>query len=217
MAWHCKVYGGYAQSSTEAEENAVEAWSIMSSLGWSLLAFSGMWGNVGFESVYNPWRWEGDGVLPSNSPYIDVDYTHHAYGLVQWDGPYKYIRGGVGYAGYGPNFSDQPGLLTDGIAQLHFLDATAVSSGQYFPNGNFPATAISYDNYKLITYPAYSYSFAAEAWFHNYERGTWDYGRVTACQHWYEFLSGIPPTPPPGNIPIWLLFKLKERNEGNYD
>lgn len=215
MAWHAKATGGYLKESTEAYDNAVEAWSILSARGWSLLAFCGMWGNVQSESAYNPWRWQSDVVLPKNDPRIYYQNAH-AYGLCQWDSASKYIDGGVSYSGYAPNFSDQAGNATDGKAQMNFLDDTAVNSGQYFPNPNYPAYAISYTNYKQITYPTYSYEFAARAWFYNYERGTWDNGRTTACQYWYNTLSGIPPTPPIGNIPIWLLFKIKERNEGNY-
>lgn len=215
MAWHCKATGGYIKESTEAYDNAVMAWNILSARGWSLLAFCGMWGNVQSESAYNPWRWQSDIVLPVGDPRIYYQNAH-AYGLCQWDAASKYIDGGAGYSGYGPNFSDRTGSLSDGSAQLNFLDDTAVSSGQYFPNPSYPAYAISYDNYKAITYPAYSFEFAARAWFHNYERGTWDNNRTAACQYWYNTLSDVPPTPPgpSGNIPIWLLFKIKERNEG---
>ena len=217
MAWHAKNMGGYLRTSTEAYDNAVMAYSILNARGWSLLAFCGMWGNVESESAYNPWRWQSDVLLHVGDPRIYYQNAH-AYGLCQWDAASKYISGGVGYSGYGPNFSDSPGLVTDGTAQMNFLDDTAVNSGQYFPNPNYPAYAISYDNYKQITYPAYSYEFAARAWFYNYERGTWDNNRTVACQYWYETLGGITPPPPPtpGNIPIWLLFKIKRRNESDY-
>lgn len=209
MAWHAKATGGYLKESAEAYDNALMAWGILQNRGWSLLAFCGMWGNVQSESAYNPWRWQGDVILPVGDPRIYYQNAH-AYGLCQWDSASKYIDGGVGYAGYAPNFSDQAGAVTDGSAQINFLDDTAVQSGQYFPNTAYPATAISYDAFKQITYPTYTYDFSARAWFHNYERGTWDNNRTVACQYWYETLSGV--TPP--TIPIWLLFKIKERNEG---
>ena len=214
MPWHCKNTGGYLKESTEAYDNALMAWGVMYSRGWSLLAFCGMWGNVQSESGYNPWRWQGDILLPVNDPRIYYQNSH-AYGLCQWDAASKYISGGVGYAGYAPNFSDQPGGQNDGTAQMNFLDDTAVQSGQYFPNTAYPSTAVSYDTYKAITYPTYSYDWAARAWFHNYERGTWDNARTTACQYWYETLQGITPPTPYGNIPVWLLFKIKARNEGD--
>lgn len=213
MPWHCKAIGGYARESTEAYDNAVQAWGILSARGWSLLAFCGMWGNVGSESEYNPWRWQGDAVLPYGDPRIYYQNSH-AYGLCQWDEASKYIDGGVSYSGYGPNFSDRSGLITDGKAQMNFLEDTAVSSGQYFPNPNYPYQ-ISYDNYKQMTLDNYTYTYATRAWFHNYERGTWDNQRVVSCKYFYQALSDVPPTPS-RKIPIWLLFKMKHRNEGNY-
>lgn len=215
MPWHCKPTGVYAMESTEAYDNALMAYGIMLSRGWTLLAFCGMWGNVGSESEYNPWRWEGDQPLPEGDPRIYYQNAH-AYGLVQWDYAGKYIDGAVGYSGYGPNFSDKTGSINDGTAQMMFLDDTAVSSGQYYPNPYYPYQ-ISYDNYKQMTIDNYSIEWAVRAWFHNYERGTWSYLRVRAAEYWYNTLGGVvPPTPPTGNIPIWLLFKLKERNSGDY-
>lgn len=213
MAWHNKNTGGYAKESAEAYDNALMAWGVLNARGWSLLAFCGMWGNVQSESGYNPWRWQSDILLPVGDPRIYYQNAH-AYGLCQWDSASKYIDGGAGYSGYGPNFSDRVGTQNDGSAQMAFLDDTAVASGQYFPNPNYNYQ-ISYANYKLMTYPAYSYDYATRAWFYNYERGTWDNNRTVACQYWYETLSGITPPPPIGNIPIWLLFKIKYRNEGS--
>lgn len=211
MPWHCKAIGGYARESQEAYDNAVMAWNILSSRGWGLLGFCGMWGNVGSESEWNPWRWQNDNVLPVGDPRIYYQ-NFHAYGLVQWDEASKYIDGGVGYSGYGPNFSDQTGSFTDGTAQLNFLDDTAVSSGQYYPNPLHPYQ-ISYDNYKASTLDNYSIDWITHAWFWNYERGTWDDQRTISATYWYNVLSDVPPQPPHGKIPIWLLFKIKERNE----
>ena len=211
MPWHNKVTGSYLKESTEAYDNALMAYGILYARGWSLLAFCGMWGNVQSESGYNPWRWQGDAVLPVGDGRIDYQNAH-AYGLVQWDPAAKYINGGVGYSGYGPNYSNQTGSANDGSAQMNFLDDTAVSSGQYFPNPNYNYQ-ISYANYKQMTIDNYSIEWATRAWFHNYERGTWDTGRVTAATYWYNTLGGITPPTPAGHIPIWLLFKIKERNE----
>ena len=216
MAWHTKSTGAYARSSNEAYDNAVMAYSIMAARGWSLLAFCGMWGNVESESGYNPWRWQSDIVLPVGDSRIDYQ-NGHAYGLCQWDAAAKYINGGRNYSGYGPNYSNQTGSANDGTAQMNFLDDTAESSGQYFPNPNYNYQ-ISYANYKQMTTDNYSVEYATRAWFYNYERGTWDSGRVAAANYWYNTLGGITPPPPPvsGNIPIWLLFKMKKRNEGDY-
>lgn len=211
MPWHNKATGAYLKESTEAYDNALMAYGIMTARGWSLLAFCGMWGNVQSESGYNPWRWQGDVVLPVGDPRIGYQNAH-AYGLVQWDPASKYINGGSGYAGYRPNYSNQTGGQNDGSAQMNFLDDTAVSSGQYFPNPNYNYQ-ISYANYKQMTIDNYSIEWATRAWFYNYERGTWDSGRVTAATYWYNTLGGVVPPTPGGHIPIWLMFKIRERNE----
>lgn len=213
MPWHNKNTGAYGRESAEALDNARMGYSILAARGFTLEAFCAVWGNVEHESGYNPWRWQGDSVLPVGDPRIGYQNAH-AYGLVQWDPASKYIDGGALYSGYGPNYSDRQGSATDGTAQLNFLDATAVSSGQYFPNPNYNYQ-ISYVNFKAATLEQYSMLWLTRAWFHNYERGTWSDSRVTAAQYWYDTLSGEPPTPQPGKIPIWLLFKLKERNEEN--
>ena len=213
MPWHNKNTCAYGRESAEALDNARMGYSILAARGFTLEAFCAVWGNVEHESGYNPWRWQGDSVLPVGDPRIGYQNAH-AYGLVQWDPASKYIDGGASYSGYGPNYSDRQGSSNEGTAQLNFLDATAVSSGQYFPNPNYNYQ-ISYANFKAATLNQYSMEWLTRAWFHNYERGTWSNSRVTAAQYWYDALSGEPPAPQPGKIPIWLLFKLKERNEIN--
>lgn len=214
MAWHNKVYGAYARESDEAYENALMAWGILSRRGWGLLAFCGFWGNVGSESGWNPWRWQNDNVLASTDYTGIHEQNFHAYGLPQWDPAAKYIDGGTWYSGYQPNFSDSAGGRNDGTAQIMFLDDTAVSSGQYFPNPIYPYQ-VTWEQYKAMTLDNYTYEYATRAWFHNYERGTWDPQRTISCQYFYEKLSGVTPPTPGGHIPIWLLFKIKKRNEGD--
>ena len=205
MPWHNKNTGAYLKESAEAYDNAIMAWSALAARGWSLLAFCGMWGNVQSESGYNPYRWQSDIVLPVGDPRIGYQ-NGHAYGLVQWDPASKYISDGASYSGYAPNYSNQSGGPNDGSAQMAFLDATAVSSGQYIPTTNYP---LSYAQYKAADIDTYTVDYITHAWFSNYERGTWDSGRVTAAQYWWNTLQGVTPH---GNIPIWLLFKMKERN-----
>ena len=210
MPFNCKNTGAYLRTSAEALQNAQEAYNVLNACGFSLLAFCGVWGNVESESGYNPWRWQSDIVLPRNDPRIYYQNAH-AYGLCQWDAASKYITGGAGYLGYGPNFSDSPGLFSDGKAQLNFLDDTAVNSGQYFPNPSYPYQ-ISYDNYKAMTIDNYTIEYATRAWFHNYERGTWDAGRVAAATYWFTELAGYTPHV---SRPIWFYFKMKEANNPN--
>ena len=205
MAWHNKSTGAYGRESTEAYDNALMAFNALSSKGWSLTAFCAMWGNVEHESGYNPFRWQSDVVLSTDSPYI-FQQSGHAYGLVQWDPASKYINGGVSYSGYAPNFSDRQGGPNDGTAQMLYLEDTAVSSGQYIQTASYPA---SYAQFKAADLSQNNMYWWTHAWFSNYERGTWSDTRATAASYWYDKLQGVTPH---GNIPIWLLFRLKERN-----
>lgn len=214
MPWYNKARGAYARESNEAYQNALMAWGILSQRGWGLLAFCGFWGNVGSESGWNPWRWQNDNVLASTDYTGIHEQNFHAYGLAQWDPAAKYIDGATAYSGYGPNFSDRSGSRNEGTAQIMFLDDTAVSSGQYFINPLY-SYHVSYEQYKAMTLDNYSYEYATRAWFHNYERGTWDPQRTISCKYFYEKLSGVTPPTPGGRIPIWLMFKLKRRNEGD--
>lgn len=216
MSWHNRNTGGFDRSTSAAYDNAMEAYGILAARGWTLTAFCAFWGNVEHESGYNPWRWQSDNVLPVGSSSINVQ-SGHAYGLAQWDPARKYIEGGSSYNGYGPNYSNRQGSDNDGTAQLNFLDDTAVSSGQYFPNPNYQYQ-VSYSNFKQASLDQHNMYWWVRAWFHNYERGTWSDVRVTSANYWYEVLGGVTPPPQPpeppepsGKVPIWLLFKLKER------
>lgn len=199
MGWHCKASGGYDRNSDEAYDNCVEIYRILTGRGWSLNAICGVLGNIESESSYNPWRWQGDNIMSVDNPIAwdsTLLNTGRAYGLCQWDGPGKYIVGGEDYAGWGPNFVDQEGSQLDGQAQMYFLDEHA----DYIPSASYPET---YSEYKQLTESA---SYCARAWFSNFERGTWDDGRMIAAEFWYVVLSE---TPPGERLPLWLLFKMK--------
>lgn len=201
--WHAKPSGIYTRDSIQAHDNAKEIYKLLYSLGWTLEAVCGILGNIESESNYNPWRWQRDIILASDSPYIDIQSTH-AYGLFQFDPAGKYIRNARGYAGYAPNFSDQAGRVSDGECQVRYINDHA----DYYPTQTYP---MSYDAYKhatLETVPSVGY--LARVWFANFERGTWDEGRATSAEYWFRELQNFDPRPT--RPPIWLLFKMKEAN-----
>ena len=201
MGFIAKTTGAYLRTSVEALQNARAICDVLMPRGWTLEAISGLLGNVESESGYNPWRWQSDIVLPYGDSRITYQNAH-AYGLCQWDPAGKYIlNGGSLYAGYGPNYSDQDGLVTDGAAQMAFLDENA----DYIVTSSYPLT---YAQYKAATISNYTIDYLTRTWFYNFERGTWDNNRVTAATYWYQTLSGYQPH---GVIPIWLLFKFKGR------
>lgn len=184
MAWHVKTTGAY--SGTEAEDNARMIYNILSDQGWTLNAIAGAIGNMQAESGLNPWRWQGDTVLASDSSLLDS--TEHGYGLVQFTPANKYVQNATGYTGYGPNFSDQIGSEDDGAAQMMYLDA----EGDYIEHSSYP---LSYAEYKVSTESAY---YLGKVWLINYERPgdqseeVQDY-RGNLAQSWYDTLSGETP------------------------
>lgn len=201
MPWHAKPTGSYTLTSQEGIDNTMMAWNILGSKGWSQTAFAGLWGNVGSESVYNPWRWQSDNVLSSTDPRIDSSpSTANAYGLVQFDPAGKYIHDSraQAMAGYGPNFSNQTGNINDGSAQLEFIDLYA----DYYSTSAFP---ISYASYKTDT--THSIDWMVEAWARNFERpresdliATLPTRKANGATT-LQIIGGTPPTPPDPPVP----------------
>lgn len=217
MAWHNKQTGSYSRTSTEAYDNAIEVYNILSSWGWNRSSVCALLGNMEVESGYNPWRWQGDSVpVEGNSAYIGTNATtntNHAYGLMQFDPPYKYLHSNAStLSQFGINYSNQAGSQSDGYAQLWWTHNLSVSTGQYFVNPSHPTYNDTWNEF-ITNSNNRSVTFLATEWCYNWERGTWSDERVNGANFWDQTLPGSPQPPAPsGNIPIWLLFKLKERN-----
>lgn len=195
MTWHCKASGAYSRTSQEAIDNATEIYSALYKRGWTVNAVAGLLGNIGAESGYNPWRWQSDHIGTSGgSPWTD-----RGYGLTQFTPAGKYIDDSAAIAapGYGPNFSDRSGKVTDGNAQMIFLDGYA----DYYPTGAYPMT---YAEYKQSTDDA---GKLAVTWLYNYERpkdpaATADARRENGL-YWFDVLGGISPAK---NTALYLLY-----------
>ena len=193
MPWHAKASGAYAETSQEAIDNMQAMADLLTARGWTLNAIAGVAGNIGHEGGYNPWRWQSDNIQPtSNSPWTNI-----GYGFFQFTPGGKYINAAMSYAGYGPNFSDRDGFVTDGQAQVLFVDEQA----DYYPRDAYPMT---YAEYKVsLDTPEY----LCEVWMHNYERpASYDTlpQRQASARFWYNTLTG-------GGgggrrlFPVWLM------------
>ena len=207
MPWHAKVTGAYSRDSTEAIENAQMIYGTLYAQGWTVNAVSGMLGNMGAESGYNPWRWQSDKVgVSTGSPW-----TNKGYGFVQFTPAGKYIDAAAAKAfpGYGPNFSDKVGLVSDGYAQILFVNQYA----DYYTTDAYP---LSFADFKVSKE---SPGYLARAWLYNYERpedpGATEEQRAKNANYWYQILSGEEPPPDPGpgpeppgskrKMPIWMM------------
>lgn len=205
MPWHVKEIGAYANDSAEAIDNATMIWGILKNKGWTLNAVCGVLGNIGYESGYNPWRWQGD-LVPS---ITQSPWTNKGYGFTQFTPGGKYINDDNAKAipGYGPNFADSVGNVNDGYAQIVFLDTWA----DYYPTSRFP---ISYADYKVS---ATNPGELAVVWLYNYERPgdmpSEEPKRRQEGDYWFKTLSGVdPPGPDPEKKESkWIYYYLKRR------
>lgn len=223
MTWHAKRTGSYSPTSQEAYDNAVEAMAIMmNQYGWTKAACCGVFGNIDYEGVWNPWRWESDNVRTKAQAQSDHGWTH-GYGLIGWTPAGKYqfnnftMNGVVlfpnydqeSYPGYGPNWSDQAGLATDGAAQIKLIcEAMRRGSGNIWVNRKGCTTS----RFITLTDPRQ----AAYYWLWNAEYpsdpASQESRRETAAYNWYQRLPGSVSIPKK----VWLLKKISDRNNGIY-
>lgn len=221
MSWHNKTSGAYGRTSTDAQENAQEAYNVLNSLGWCLEAVCALLGNVEHESGYNPWRWQSDNIITSTDTYHINNQTGHAYGFCQQDPAGKYINSAFAQIqyGYGPNFSDITGNINDCNAQLRYIHniCSDTSSSEWQPNSSYAqGLGLQFVDFIANT-PSYTVAQLTRTFFGCYERGTWSQTRVEAAEYWQTYLGGYTPTPPPGGnaYAAWFgVFRIiaKRRN-----
>lgn len=199
MPWSAKATGGYDLYSSEAEGNALEIANVLRAQGWTDNAIAGTLGNMQFESQLNPWIWQNNDVLASTDTYLIEHSSVHGYGLNQFTPAGTYINSTAaqGYPGYGPNFSDRAGNPADGAAQVLWVD----QHGGYIPTSRYP---LSYAQYKAS---ALSSEYLAIVWLYNYGRGGPGVEQTEAARRryaarWYEYITGQPPGPTPGQ---WMI------------
>lgn len=207
MPWHNKNTYGYVRTSTEAQDNAKMVYDTLSALGWKTNAICAMLGNVEAESGYNPWRWQGEVVLPVGDSRIGTiggDNTGNAYGLCQQDPAAKYILRAYAQAlpDYGPNYSNRRGSETDGTAQLqylHWICAQGPAGGEWIPSSS-ATYGMPFNTY--INDETHSMDFLTRTFFWCYERGTWYNDRSVAASYWLNYFQGyVPPEPPTPEAP----------------
>lgn len=199
MSWQAKSLGGYANTDPEARDNAVMIYNLLRSLGYAYNPICAVLGNIGWESGYNPWRWQSDDVLATTDTTKIATSSGHAYGLFQFDPAGQYINNTTAqaYPQYAPNFSDRAGLREDGAAQILYMNNL---SGGYIQTAAYP---LSFAEFKASTLGV---SYLAHAWCANYERGLWNNTRETNALYWEQELSNLPT-----GLPVWMYFKFNGR------
>ena len=185
MPWINSITGGFATGSNESNSNAVMIYNLLSSFGYSFNPICAILGNIGYESGYNPWRWQSDVVLWDNQYNLIDNQTGHAYGLLQFDPAGQYIHNADAQqaVGYAPNFANRTGGQNDGTAQLYYMNYIAGQYGYgYFPTASYP---LSFSEFKQSTQ---SVAYLTDAWLYNYERGTDNPLRKQYSAYWEQNL-----------------------------
>ena len=181
MAW---ISGNRYLSLSEMQNNVDILHYFFRSAGWTDNAIAAMLGNMHTESTINPGIWE------------NLEPFDGGYGLVQWT-PYT-------------NYSDWAGdgWQDNGQKEMERIIYELDNHLQWISTSLYP---MSFQEFVTSEKPP---AYLAQAFLYNYERPDVKPQpiRSTRANYWYQYITGQePPTPPTGNIPIWLLFKMTER------
>lgn len=185
MAW---ISGNRYLSLSEMQNNVDLLHYYFKSQGWTDNAIAGMLGNMQSESTINPGIWEG---LKEPDPGV----TKVGYGLVQWT-PYTNYSNWAG-----------SGWEDNGPKEMERIIYELENGLQWISTTKYQMTFREFSESLL------SPSYLAQAWLYNYERPA-DLNqpiRSTRANYWYEYITGQTPPTPGTELPIWLLFKIKER------
>lgn len=171
----------------EMENNVLMAWQYFGSRGWSREAVSAMAGNWETESTINPGIWE------SLVPYGG------GYGLVQWTPYTKYSD----WAG--------DGWESNGNKQCERIVYEMENGLQWFSNPEAPTVSppISFREFSTSTLDVETLANYF-LWYYEHPAEAIQPARATQARKWYEFLSGVTPSPTPTKkkkMPLWMYLR----------
>lgn len=181
---------------TEMQHNAKIIYRYLLPKSWTLEAIAALIANFEHESTVSPARWQSG----------NYGNMSGGYGLAQWTPATKFTN----WAG-----SDWE---TNHNKQLDFLQYHLEHPSEHWvkraPYNNWTITqfaASTADPYTLACVFCWDYEgtyvvlYGSDA-----EKEALKERRGSAATKWYNFLKDVDPTPP-ATVPVWLLFKLKER------
>lgn len=221
-AWSCKATGGYSSSSTEGQNNGINIATLLLNSGFALRPAAAVLGSSVGEGGLNPWRWESDQV-PTMAQFNVWSQGNakwsHGYGLFGFTPANRYINStsfnNWQQYGYGANFSDRPGSVLDGQAQVMFFLTEFDSAWNNYnldhgANYRQKFATIGIDASVFMQYsasqfkadiPSLSLTDLTAAFTCCYEKPANPqnsyYARGQAAAYWYSVLSGSPITPTP--------------------
>lgn len=176
----CLYTESHALTKGEMQINAAYIYSYLSAKGWTVEAVAAILGNMQHESSINPGRWQSDNVGAMSS----------GYSLVQWTPARNYIE----WCG-----DKDPSEMDVALSRIIYELENGL---QYYKTPSYDLTFREFTQSKDSPYTL----ACAFAW--NYERsyvvlyGTAEeqealrQKRGGAANDWYEYLTGVTPTPP---------------------
>lgn len=207
-----------AITQAQRDTNAIYFAALMRRWGWTDNAIAGALGNWNSECSLNPHRPETKGYdyFPNAIPSgVYPSGTAYGYGMPHW----------TGFISKYKKFCDDKGIRCNRTAQSpssHFVNQMLYHEMECTNDGN-PYYRVTWFNNHGYTYKWQDFKRSTDspqelcrAYYWQYERsGAGDPGnRPQHADYYYQLITGHePPIPPgPGNIPVWLLFKLKNNN-----
>lgn len=197
MGWYAKPSGAYSTSDNEAQQNMYMISQYFQDQGWTITAIAGLLGNMGSESGFNPWRWQGDSYGLSRG-----------YGLVQFTPASYYIDGrGTNFDTYAPNLSTSSQTTgadaNDGDAQIKTIEV--YHSDKFLDRRSYCDYADLTDTYPYSSYKQLNDLWIATVgWLFNYEFPASEnrqyedaYARYLVAQECYRIITGQEPPEPP--------------------
>ena len=165
--------GNYYLTQSQMEDNASYMYYKFKEDGWTDNAISAMFGNIQTESGLNPGIWED----------LKEGNLNKGYGLTQWS-PATRIITWLSDNGY------PMGSMDGEIARI-----IAEKNNQEEQWYDTPAYPISFLEFSLSNEDI---EYLTKAFVYNYERAKKPdiATRVQRANNWYEYLTGLPPTPP---------------------
>lgn len=201
LDWYCD-YNHY-NSTTQRDYNALRVAAYFRKKGWTDNAIAGILGNMWVESSINPWLYEGRPTPPPEPPENWV----RGFGLTQWTNsgnppqpPHKLIIWCL----------DNGYDWRSGWVQCYRIYREQVKELQWIVS----SSGLTFTEWSRSTGTP---EYLCEVFKNSYERGGID---LETRQQWartyYDMLQEDPELPdvppdPAGHIPIWLLFKFRER------
>lgn len=206
------------------QHNAIKVYNFLSNLGWTLNSISAIIGNMQLESWLSPaliqatnrYRLPNSAANLTDVPnsvmlnFYDSYYGQssggYGVGLVQWDGSTNTAPAGQKLVSFAERYNLN---WYDGDTQVYRLQREKETNIQFIAQ-NLGGTFWTWDVFVASTDTPENLAYVWRVCYEVAAGGT-DSTRQANARYWYDYLSNVPPGPPGGEVPPWLLFQFNKR------